>query len=222
MATDGKQSDAPKSGIRGRLAELPRAVGRVLRQDRGDDFARRMLPRVVFGLAGAYTLIQFAASSGGAFLVTCVIIALGLVAWWLRKRRQLALALISTVVTVACTGVLSQGLDVARRVPEGAAGGQAVFGFWALAGMALLGAWIPQRQSGGRGVTVVIVDVFLLLAAFLGAWLPGVAVWCGFIAVVLVLLVRSRPERANVELARRLLRRLPLPRRMAGLGRPRG
>ncbi|MBH5336133.1 hypothetical protein IHE55_15610 [Streptomyces pactum] len=211
-APDERAGDRATGGVRGRLAALPRTVVRVIRQDRGDDFAVRMLPRVVLGLAAVYTLVQFAASSGGAFIVTCAGLVLGLVAWWLRKRKQLALALVSTTVTVASTGVLVQGLDRAQGLSESAAGSQAVFGFWALAGMAILGAWIPKQQSGGRGMTVLIADVCLLLTAFAGAWVPDGAVWFGFLSVVVVLLLRSRGPRANLTTAQRVLERIR-PRR---------
>lgn len=167
------------------------SVRRLLRQERDDAWAVRMLPRVVLGLAGVYTLFVLASTGMASFITVCVLIALVGILWLLRRRGQLLLALGSTAVTAAMTGYLAAAGDIARGSAGGLLSGQAVFGYWALGGMALLGAWMLKRPRGRRGVTVVLADVLLIGASGVGMLAPMFGVPLGFLCVVGVLAARS-------------------------------
>ncbi|MEV7541345.1 hypothetical protein [Streptomyces sp. NPDC089915] len=167
------------------------SVRRLLRQERDDAWAVRMLPRLVLGLAGGYTLFVLASAGMAEFITVCAVLALGGVLWLLRRRGQLLLALGSTVVTAGMTGYLAAAGDIARGSAGGLLSGQAVFGYWALGGMALLGAWMLKRPRGRRGVTVVLADVLLIGASGVGMLAPAFGVPLGFLCVVGVLAVRS-------------------------------
>ncbi|WP_368396446.1 hypothetical protein [Streptomyces sclerotialus] len=164
----------------------------MVRQDRSDHFAVKLLPRVVFGLAAAYTLFYIASSSASAFVGVCVVSVLGLICWLLRIRRQLLLALVSTPVTIAVTGYMAVMGDAARGLTGSLVSGQAAFGYWALAGIAMLGAWMVKDHPGRRGVTVVIADAVLIVTSFVGALVPELSVAIGFLGVVAVLAARGR------------------------------
>ncbi|MFF9015956.1 hypothetical protein ACF09C_23700 [Streptomyces sp. NPDC014870] len=167
----------------------------------------KLLPRVVLGLAGAYTLFILASSSASSFITICALLALGLLVFLLRRRGQLLLALGSTVVTAAFAGYLAAVGDIARGTASGLLSGQAVFGHWALAGMALLGAWIVKEHPGRRGITVVLADAVLLVAAGVGTVLPAAAVPLGFVGIVAVLMFRGGGGAAAGRFVRRVLRR---------------
>ncbi|WP_245654436.1 hypothetical protein [Streptomyces violens] len=152
----------------------------------------KLLPRIVFGIAAAFTLFHVASSSVAAFTGVAVLLAVALLCWLLRHRKQLLLALIATPVTAAVTGYLTAVGDTARGVTGDMIGGQAVFGYWALAGMALLGAWMLKEHPGRRGVTVLLADGVLIIASFVGALVPSVAVPIGFLGVLTVLALRGR------------------------------
>lgn len=188
------------------------SLRRLLRQERDDAWAVRLLRRIVFGVAGAYTLFILASSSMAAFLTMSVLLALGVGVWLLRRRGQLLLGLASTVVTAAMTGYLAAAGDMARGSSGGLLSGQAVFGYWALGGMALLGAWMLKRPRGRRGVTVVLADVLLLGASGVGMLAPLYGVPLGFLCVVGVLTVRSGTfpavNRREPRVGRRGLRRI--------------
>ncbi|MDJ0464310.1 hypothetical protein [Streptomyces sp. H27-C3] len=171
---------------------LPDLLRRLVRQEREDTLAVKLLPRVVFTLAAGYTLFYVGSSSASAFIGVCLVLVLALAGWFLRHRGQLVLALISTPVTLALTGYMATVAEVARGGPGGAITGQAVFGYWALTGMALLGAWMLKDHPGRRGITVVIADVVLIFAAFVGTLFPVVAVPIGFLGIVAVLMIRGR------------------------------
>ncbi|MFF4328254.1 hypothetical protein ACFYZT_17255 [Streptomyces sp. NPDC001591] len=167
-------------------------VRRLLRQERDDAWAVRLLPRVVLGLAGVYTLFVLASSGMASFITVCVLLTLAGILWLLRRRGQLLIALGSTVVTAAMTGYLAAAGDIARGSAGGLLSGQAVFGYWALGGMALLGAWMIKRPRGRRGVTVVLADVLLIGASAVGMFAPLFGVPLGFLCTVGVLAARSR------------------------------
>ncbi|MEU3301102.1 hypothetical protein ABZ729_14935 [Streptomyces sp. NPDC006678] len=167
------------------------ALRRVLRQDGDDTWAVRLLPRAVFGLAAAYTLFVLASVGMSSFIAVCAVLLLVAALWLMRSRGQLLLALASTVVTVAITGYLAAVGDIARGAASGLLSGQAVFGYWALSGMALLGAWMVRSHPGRRGVTVVIADVIMVMTAAAGTIVPSLSVPLGFTGVVAVLAVRG-------------------------------
>ncbi|MCS0635025.1 hypothetical protein NX801_05000 [Streptomyces sp. LP05-1] len=179
------------------------AVRRLLRQDRADTWAVRLLPRIVFGLAAGYTVWLLASQGLPQFVAVCAVAGLTLIGWSLRRRGQLLLALCATAVTAAVTGYLAAVADIARGAGAGALSGQAVFGYWALAGMALLGAWMVRDHPGRRGVTVLAADVVLVITSGVGTVVPGASVLLGFAGVVAVLLARG----GGLAAARRRLRR---------------
>ncbi|MFF4578274.1 hypothetical protein ACFY15_07740 [Streptomyces sp. NPDC001373] len=168
------------------------SVRRLLRQERDDAWAVRMLPRLVLGLAAAYTLFVLASSGMAEFIAVCSVLVLAGILWLLRRRGQLLLALGSTAVTAAMTGYLAAAGDIARGSAGGLLSGQAVFGYWALGGMALLGAWMLKRPRGRRGVTVVLADLLLVGASGVGMLAPLFGVPLGFLCVVGVLTARSK------------------------------
>ncbi|MFF5934585.1 hypothetical protein [Streptomyces sp. NPDC012508] len=184
------------------------AVRRLVRQEKSDAWAVRLLPRLVLGLAGAYTLFILASSSMSSFITICALLVLGLLAFLLRRRGQFLLAVGSTVLTAAFAGYLAAVADITRGIPAGWASGQAVFGYWAIAGMALLGAWMVKDHPGRRGLTVVLADVVLLAAAGVGTVAPPAAVPLGFAGVVAVLMVRGGGAAALRRVARRATRRV--------------
>lgn len=173
-------------------------VRRLLRQDKNDPWAVRLLPRIVFGLAAAYTLVALASQSGSSFVTVCVLLVLAALVRLLRRRAQLLLALASTTIATALTGYLSAAGDAARWSSGLAVSGQAVFGYWALAGMALLGAWMVKDHPGRRGVTVVLADVILVIASAVGMFVPEAGVPVGFLGVVGVLAIRGGGLKAMV------------------------
>ncbi|MFJ8161631.1 hypothetical protein ACIRBY_11905 [Streptomyces sp. NPDC096136] len=168
------------------------SVRRLLRQERDDAWAVRMLPRLVLGLAAAYTLFVLASTGMASFITVCALLVLAGILWLLRRRGQLLLALGSTAVTAAMTGYLAAAGDIARGSAGGLLSGQAVFGYWALGGMALLGAWMLKRPRGRRGVTVVLADLLLIGASGVGMLAPLFGVPLGFLGVVGVLTARSK------------------------------
>ncbi|MFJ3881335.1 hypothetical protein ACIPW5_28290 [Streptomyces sp. NPDC090077] len=170
----------------------PGSLRRLLRQERDDAWAVRLLRRIVLGTAGAYTLFLLASSSMASFITMSMLSALAVGVWLLRRRGQLLLALASTVVTTAMTGYLAAAGDIARGSAGGLLSGQAVFGYWALGGMALLGAWMLKQPRGRRGVTVVLADVLLIGASGVGMLAPLFGVPIGFLCVVGTLVARSR------------------------------
>ncbi|MGW6565421.1 hypothetical protein [Streptomyces sp. NPDC054975] len=180
------------------------AMRRLVRQEKSDAWAVKLLPRLVFGLAGAYTLFILASSSMSSFITICALLALGLLVFLLRRRGQLLLAFGSTVLTAAFAGYFAAVGDIARGVADSWLSGQAVFGSWALAGMALLGAWMVKEHPGRRGLTVVLADVVILVAAGVGTVVPEVAVPLGFAGVVAVLMFRGGGGAAVGRFARRL------------------
>ncbi|WP_030845593.1 hypothetical protein [Streptomyces sp. NRRL F-4474] len=167
------------------------ALRRLLRQERDDAWAVRMFRRIVLGIAGAYTLSTLASAGKGAFAVVCGLLFLAVAVWMLRRRGQLLLGLASTVVTAAITGYLAAVGDIARGSASGLLSGQAVLGYWALGGMALLGAWMLKQPRGRRGVTVVLADVLLICASGVGMLAPLFGVPVGFMCVAGVLTLRS-------------------------------
>ncbi|MFF5701868.1 hypothetical protein ACFY7H_05135 [Streptomyces sp. NPDC012794] len=185
---------------------------RLLRQERDDAWAVRLLRRIVFGIAGAYTLFMLASTSMASFITMAALLALAALVWLLRRRGQLLLGLASTIVTAAMTGYLAAAGDIARGSSGGLLSGQAVFGYWALGGMALLGAWMLKRPRGRRGVTVVLADVLLVGASGVGMVAPLYGVPLGFLGVVGVLMLRSGTfsgvNRREPRLERRGLRRI--------------
>ncbi|MCH0540233.1 hypothetical protein I3F58_11755 [Streptomyces sp. MUM 203J] len=187
------------------------ALRRLVRQDKGDTWAVRLLPRIVFGLAGAYTLFVLASASMASFITVGALVLLGLLVFLLRRRGQLLLALASTLVTAAVVGYMAAVADIARGVPAGWLSGQALFGYWALAGMALLGAWMPREHPGRRGVTVVLADVVLVVASGVGTVVPAVSVPLGFAGVVAVLMARGGGITAARRVVGRVARRVRKP-----------
>ncbi|MFE7837955.1 LPXTG cell wall anchor domain-containing protein [Streptomyces sp. NPDC057474] len=180
----------------GRGSPSPSRLGRLLRQDKNDPWAVRMLPRIVFGLAAAYTFFMIASQSGSSFVMVGVVLLLGGAVWLLRRRTQLLLALTSTILATAFTGYFSAVGDAARMSTSAAVTGTAAFGYWALAGMALLGAWMVKEHPGRRGVTVVIADVILVIGAAVGMFVPEAGVPIGFVGVLAVLAVRGSGAKA--------------------------
>ncbi|MBZ3907006.1 hypothetical protein J8M51_36035 [Streptomyces scabiei] len=164
---------------------------RFVRQDRDDAWAVRLLPRIAFGFAAAYTLFALASSSGSSFVAVGGLLSLGLVVWFMRRRRQLLLALASTLLTAGLTGYFAAAGEAARWGTSAVVSGEAVFGYWALAGMALLGAWIPKTHPGGRGVTVMGADVIIAIASGVGMVWPEAGVPIGFVGVSAVLTLRG-------------------------------
>ncbi|MGW2489409.1 hypothetical protein ACWCV9_19645 [Streptomyces sp. NPDC001606] len=178
-------------------------VRRFLRQDKADTWAVRLLPRIVFGLAAAYTLVALAAQSGSSFITVCTLLVLGAIVWLLRRRGQLLLALGSTVLTAALAGYLSAAGENARGTASSLLTGQTVFGYWALSGMALLGAWMVKEHPGRRGVTVVLADLVLLIASGIGMFAPQTGVPIGFIGLLCVLALRGGTAKALLRRVRR-------------------
>ncbi|MFD3945079.1 hypothetical protein [Streptomyces sp. NPDC058579] len=194
-----------------RFDSVAGALRRLVRQEKSDDWAVRLLPKIVFGIAGAYTLFILASSSMSSLITICALLVLGLLVFLLRRRGQLLMALGSTVLTAAFAGYLAAVGDIARGMSSGLLSGQAVFGYWALAGMALLGAWVVKEHPGRRGVTVVLADVVLLVAAGVGTVVPPAAVPLGFVGIVGVLMLRGGGGAAVGRLVRRVLRRTTAP-----------
>ncbi|MEU4872616.1 hypothetical protein [Streptomyces sp. NPDC021608] len=185
-------------------------VRRFLRQEENDTWAVRLLPRVVFGVAALYTVIVLASRSGSSFVAVVATSFLGLALWLMRRRTQLLLALGVSVLAVAFTGYFSAVGDAARRYDDAGATvtGQAAFGYWALAGMALLGAWMVKDHPGRRGVTVVLADVILVIASGVGMFLPEAGVPLGFLGVLAVLALRGGTAKAVTGRARRAFGRV--------------
>ncbi|MFF3016571.1 hypothetical protein [Streptomyces sp. NPDC057939] len=173
------------------VAAVVGAVRRLVRQERDDAWAVRLLRRIVFGLAAAYTIFILASANMASFIVVSALLVLAGLLWLLRRRGQLLLGLASTIVTAAVAGFFAATVEIATRSSSGMLGGQAVFGYWALAAMALLGAWMVKEHPGRRGVTVVLADAVLLVVSGVGTVLPAVAVPLGFVGVVLVLTFRG-------------------------------
>ncbi|MFI7295445.1 hypothetical protein [Streptomyces sp. NPDC050121] len=183
---------------------------RFLRQEKDDAWAVRLLPRIVFGAAALYTVVTLASQSGSSFVAVCAALFLGLVLWLLRRRTQLLLALGVSILAIAFTGYFSAVGDAARTSenPSAAVTGQAVFGYWALTGMALLGAWMVKEHPGRRGLTVLLADVILVIASVVGMFLPEAGVPLGFLGVIAVLALRGSSAKAVVARSRRALGRL--------------
>ncbi|QJT07020.1 hypothetical protein G9272_24130 [Streptomyces asoensis] len=181
---------------------------RLLHQDKNDPWAVKLLPRVVFGLAAAYTLFAIASESGSSFVTVCALIVLGGLLWLLRRRTQLLLGLGATILSAAFTGYFSAVGDSARMSTSATVTGQAALGYWALAGMALLGAWMVKEHPGRRGVTVVLADVILVIASVVGMFLPEAGVPLGFLGVIGVLAMRGSSAKAVAGRARQALGRL--------------
>ncbi|MFE7655385.1 hypothetical protein ACFU6M_21220 [Streptomyces bottropensis] len=186
---------------------------RLLRQDKTDPWAVRLLPRIVFGLAAAYTLFAIASQSGSSFVMVCVVLLLGGAVWLLRRRTQLLLALASTILAAAFTGYFSAVGETARMTTSAAVTGTAAFGYWALAGMALLGAWMVKEHPGRRGVTVVLADVILVIGSIVGMFVPEAGVPIGFVGVLGVLAVRGASAKALTVRGRKALQVIRRPRR---------
>ncbi|MEU3783627.1 hypothetical protein [Streptomyces sp900129855] len=187
---------------------LTQTLRRLLHQDENDPWAVKLLPRIVFGLAAAYTLFAIASESGSGFVTVCALILVGAVVWLLRRRAQLLLGLGSTILSAAFTGYFSAVGDSVRASTSATVTGQAAFGYWALAGMALLGAWMVKDHPGRRGVTVLLADVILVIASVVGMFLPEAGVPVGFLAVIAVLALRGSTAKAVVARSRRALGRL--------------
>ncbi|MDX3708971.1 hypothetical protein PV733_08290 [Streptomyces europaeiscabiei] len=186
-------------------------LGRLLRQDKADPWAVRLLPRIVLGLAAAYTLFSIASQSGSSFVMVCAMLVLGGAIWLLRRRTQLLLALASTILAAAFTGYFSAVGESARMTTSAAVTGTAAFGYWAPAGMALLGAWMVKEHPGRRGVTVVIADVILVIGSLAGMFVPESGVPIGFVGVLAVLAVRgsgAKAARARVSGVRQVIGRV--------------
>ncbi|WP_405628428.1 hypothetical protein OG933_21070 [Streptomyces sp. NBC_00016] len=183
---------------------------RFLRQEKSDAWAVRLLPRIVFGVAALYTVITLASQSGSAFFAVVTALLLGLALWLLRRRTQLLLAIGVSILAIAFTGYFSAVGDAARTSEDAGATvtGAAAFGYWALAGMALLGAWMVKEHPGRRGITVVLADVILVIASVVGMFLPEAGVPLGFLGVLGVLAVRGSSAKAVAGRARQALDRL--------------
>ncbi|MGW1779289.1 hypothetical protein ACWCQQ_09110 [Streptomyces sp. NPDC002143] len=183
---------------------------RFLRQEKEDAWAIRLLPRVVFGAAALYTVFTLASQSRSSFVAVCAVLLLGATLWLLRRRTQLLMAIGTSILAIAFTGYFSAIGDAARTSEDASATvtGQAAFGYWALAGMALLGAWMVKDHPGRRGVTVVLADVILVIASVVGMFLPEAGVPLGFLGVIGVLALRGNSANAVVARARRVLGRL--------------
>ncbi|MFM9457529.1 hypothetical protein [Streptomyces europaeiscabiei] len=194
-------------------APTPSRLRRLLRQDKTDPWAVRLLPRIVFGLAAAYTLFAIASQSGSSFVMVCVVLLLGGAVWLLRRRTQLLLALASTILAAAFTGYFSAAGDTARMNTSAAVTGTAAFGYWAVAGMALLGAWMVKEHPGRRGVTVVLADVILVIGSIVGMFVPEAGVPIGFVGVLGVLAVRGASAKALTARGRKALQVIGRSRR---------
>ncbi|WP_060892688.1 hypothetical protein [Streptomyces europaeiscabiei] len=194
-------------------APTPSRLRRLLRQDKTDPWAVRLLPRIVFGLAAAYTLFAIASQSGSSFVMVCVVLLLGGAVWLLRRRTQLLLALASTILAAAFTGYFSAAGDTARMNTSAAVTGTAAFGYWAVAGMALLGAWMVKEHPGRRGVTVVLADVILVIGSIVGMFVPEAGVPIGFVGVLGVLAVRGASAKALTARGRKALQVMGRSRR---------
>ncbi|WP_234311928.1 hypothetical protein [Streptomyces griseus] len=183
---------------------------RFLRQDTSDAWAVRLLPRIVFGVAALYTVVTLASQSGSSFVAVCAVLLLGAVLWLLRRRTQLLLAIGLSILTIAFTGYFSAVGDSARmsETTNAAMTGQAALGYWALAGMALLGAWMVKEHPGRRGVTVLLADVILVIASGIGMFLPEAGVPIGFVGVIGVLAVRGKSAKVVTARTRRAFGRL--------------
>ncbi|MFF1445496.1 hypothetical protein [Streptomyces sp. NPDC058295] len=183
---------------------------RFLRQEKSDAWAVRLLPRVVFGVAALYTVITLASQSGSSFFAVVTALLLGLALWLLRHRTQLLLAIGVSILAIAFTGYFSAVGDAARTSEDAGATvtGAAAFGYWALAGMALLGAWMVKEHPGRRGITVVLADVILVIASVVGMFLPEAGVPLGFLGVLGVLAMRGSSVKAVAGRARQALGRL--------------
>ncbi|MEU5072800.1 hypothetical protein AB0G76_14730 [Streptomyces asoensis] len=183
---------------------------RFLHQEKNDTWAVRLLPRIVFGVAALYTVITLASQSGSSFVAVVTVLLLGLALWFLRHRTQLLLALGMSILAIAFTGYFSAVGDAARTSEDANATvtGTAAFGYWALAGMALLGAWMVKDHPGRRGVTVVLADVILVIASVVGMFLPEAGVPLGFLGVLGVLAVRGSRAKAVAGRAGRVFGRL--------------
>lgn len=195
---DGRRAEATartgtgrQRGERAERGSAPALLRRLVRQDREDAWAVRLLPRIAFGFAAAYTLFALASSSGSSFVAVGGLLTLGLIVWLMRRRRQLLLAFASTLVTAGLTGYFAAAGEAARWGTSALVSGEAVFGYWALAGMALLGAWIPKNHPGGRGATVVGADLIIAVASGVGMVWPEVGVPIGFAGVSAVLTLRG-------------------------------
>lgn len=201
--------DTPTTPAPTAEAFLPH-LRRFLHQEKNDSWAVRLLPRIVFGVAALYTVITLASQSGSSFAAVCATLLLGFTLWLLRRRTQLLLALGVSILAVAFTGYFSAVGDAARTSEDASATvtGQAAFGYWALAGMALLGAWMVKDHPGRRGVTVVLADVILVIASAVGMFLPEAGVPLGFLGVIGVLAVRGSRAKAVAGRARQALGRL--------------
>jgi hypothetical protein len=191
----------------------PSRLRRLLHQDKNDPWAVRILPRIVFGLAAAYTLFSIASQSGSSFVMVCALLLLGGAVWLLRRRTQLLLALASTILTAAFTGYFSAAGESARMTTSAAVTGTAAFGYWALTGMALLGAWMVKEHPGRRGVTVVIADVILVMGSVVAMFVPEAGVPIGFVGVLGVLAVRGATAKTLTARGRKALQVIGRPRR---------
>ncbi|MEV7519499.1 hypothetical protein [Streptomyces sp. NPDC091371] len=187
------------------------SLRRFLRQERDDDWAVRLLRRIVFGLAAAYTVFALAATSMSSFITVCALLVLGVLLWLMRRRGQLLLALASTLVTAGVAGFFASAAEIAGGAASGMFSGQGVFGYWALSLMALLGAWIPKAHPGRRGLTVVLADVVLLVTSSVGTVVPAASVPLGFLGLTLVLAARGGGFAAVRRLGGRLKRRARRP-----------
>jgi hypothetical protein len=98
--------------------------------------------------------------------------------------------------------------DSVRASTSATVTGQAAFGYWALAGMALLGAWMVRDHPGRRGITVLLADVILVIASVVGMFLPTAGVPLGFLGVIGVLALRGARVKAVVGRALRALGRV--------------
>ncbi|MFM9691991.1 hypothetical protein [Streptomyces europaeiscabiei] len=192
---------------------LASPLSRLLRQDKNDPWAVRLLPRIVFGLAAAYTLFSIASQSGSSFVMVCAMLVLGGAVWLLRRRTQLLLALASTILAAAFSGYFSAAGDTARMNTSAAVTGTAAFGYWAVAGMALLGAWMVREHPGRRGVTVVLADVILVIGSIVGMFVPEAGVPIGFVGVLGVLAVRGASAKALTARGRKALQVIGRSRR---------
>ncbi|MFD9394394.1 hypothetical protein ACFWBB_27770 [Streptomyces sp. NPDC060000] len=200
-ATD--RPDAPTAPAT-RLSHLRR----FLRQEKNDAWAVRLLPRIVFGVAALYTVITLASQSGSSFVTVCALILIGGLGWLLRRRAQLLLGLGATILSAAFTGYFSAVGDSVRLSTSATVTGQAAFGYWALGGMALLGAWMVKDHPGRRGLTVVLADVILVIASVVGMFLPEAGVPLGFLGVIGVLALRGSGAKAVAGRARQAIGRL--------------
>lgn len=208
--TPGTRTGGKDSSDSGRT---PNRLRRLLHQDKADPWAVRLLPRLVLGLAAAYTLFTIASQSGSSFVMVCATLLLGGAVWLLRRRTQLLLALASTILAAAFSGYFSAAGDSARMNTSAAVTGTAAFGYWALAGMALLGAWMVKEHPGRRGVTVVIADVILVMGSIVAMFVPEAGVPIGFVGVLGVLAVRGATAKTLTARGRKALQVIGRSRR---------